>query len=370
MTNPRKNFLTGIFLVCALILIVGLVLFLRPMIGDQKQTLFVRFSNINKISVGTRVLFAGKAIGEVTAIREIQNARGTQLIDELGRLYFYELTLKIDSGVHVYNTDEITLQTSGLLGEKTIAIVPKTAGKGVYPQRLTDKKPFYANSVDPIENTFECISAIGDKINHILDSVKTWTDKNGTSTIQTLSNAVKEIEIFVRTVNQDQPQIKKMLYSLSGNMQNLQYLTDRSIQFLDTLSNAQGVLGKLINDPDLSNHFCAVISKFDILMDDINHYGLLFHQKKPWQRTREQRMTAFYALNSPMSFKTFAESELDLINTALVRLFLLTERLEEEAIQSPLKTVHFKKEVSDLKQRTEEISRKLNTYQQTLLIEP
>ncbi len=71
-------------------------------------------------------LFAGKPVGVVAAVNEISHARETQPSDELGRLYFYQLTLKIDSKVHVYSTDQITLQTSGLLGEISIGITPRT----------------------------------------------------------------------------------------------------------------------------------------------------------------------------------------------------------------------------------------------------
>ena len=139
MSNQLKNIMIGIFLIGAISVFVGIVFFLHPSVGDEKQTLYVRFSNINKINVGTRVLFAGKAVGEVTEINQIYHARETQPSDSLGRLFFYQLTLRVDSNVKVYNTDEISIQTSGLLGEKSIAIVPKAPPKGVTPERLTDK---------------------------------------------------------------------------------------------------------------------------------------------------------------------------------------------------------------------------------------
>ena len=75
MGEQTKNMLIGIFVVAACFLIVSLILFLKPSVGDGKQTLYVRFSNINKINVGTRVMFAGKPVGEVVAIDEIYNAR-------------------------------------------------------------------------------------------------------------------------------------------------------------------------------------------------------------------------------------------------------------------------------------------------------
>src|SRR3990172_11470882 len=78
MGEQTKNMLIGVFIIAACTLIVGLIMFLRPSVGDAKQTLYVRFSNINKVNIGTRVLFAGKAVGQVTKIDPIYHARETQ----------------------------------------------------------------------------------------------------------------------------------------------------------------------------------------------------------------------------------------------------------------------------------------------------
>lgn len=68
MNEQIKNMLIGLFVVIACSLIVGIILFIEPSVGDGKQKLIVRFSNINGISVGTRVVFAGKPVGEVVDI--------------------------------------------------------------------------------------------------------------------------------------------------------------------------------------------------------------------------------------------------------------------------------------------------------------
>src|SRR5689334_19466886 len=148
MGEQIKNMLIGIFAIAACLLIVWIILFLKPSVGDGKQILYVRFSDVNKIPIGTRVIFAGKPVGEVVAITSIADARTKPSSDILGHLYYYQLELKIDSHVKVYDTDEITVQTSGLLGEKSIAIIPKPVPKGIVPQVLTSKTVVYAKSVD------------------------------------------------------------------------------------------------------------------------------------------------------------------------------------------------------------------------------
>ena len=114
MLNQAKNMLIGFFVVIACGLIIAMILFVEPSIGDNKQTLYIRFSSVNGISLGTRVTLAGKPIGEIVDISTIPNAR-SQPSDELGNLYYYQLTAHIDSHIKVYTSDAINIQTTGLL---------------------------------------------------------------------------------------------------------------------------------------------------------------------------------------------------------------------------------------------------------------
>ena len=132
MTDKMKNILIGLFVAAAVTIMVAMVLFLEPRIGDGKKTFRVRFANVAGIIIGTRVTFAGKPVGEVVAIQEVKEAR-TEPSDETGRVYVYLLTLKVDSTVDIYNYDEIAIRTTGLMGEKSIAILPKLAPKGKRP---------------------------------------------------------------------------------------------------------------------------------------------------------------------------------------------------------------------------------------------
>ena len=65
MKEYGKNFSIGAFVITALSIIVATLLFLRPSIGNNEQKIWVRFSDIDKITVGTRVLFAGRPVGQV-----------------------------------------------------------------------------------------------------------------------------------------------------------------------------------------------------------------------------------------------------------------------------------------------------------------
>lgn len=393
MANSLKNFLIGLFLMAGIGIFVGLVLFLRPSVGDEKQTLFVRFSNINKINVGTRVLFAGKAVGTVTAINEIYHARETQPSDELGRLYFYQLTLKIDSNVHVYSTDEIMIQTSGLMGEKSIAIVPKTPAKGTFPEMITDKTPFYAESVDPIENTITRLSNIGDKLDDTVDLVKNWFEKNeeGLSVaISSFGSAMTQIDIATKALNEHDliPQLKEGTTALTSSLQkvdtildsmnqngvfenlgqavtNIKLASSSFDQVCQDITSGRGTFGRLMQNDDMYLRLSAIMSKADTMMNDINHYGILFHLNKGWQRTRTKQMALLSDLNTPAQFKDYFQTEIDQINTAMARLSMVIDKTQDEP-QKVTEDPKFRQDFAELLRKVKEMSDNLHLYNEQL----
>ncbi len=394
MKPSIKNFLIGLFLTSAFGALFGLVMFLRPSVGDEKQVLLVRFSNINKVGVGTRVLFAGKAVGAVTAIQEIHHARDTQPSDTLGRLYFYQLTLKIDSKVHVYSTDEISIQTSGLLGEKSIAIVPRAPPKDVTSELITDKSPIYAGSVDPLENTINQLSDVGEKLNATVDLVKTWFEQNESAishSISSFGSAMAQIDTAIATANEQQliPQMQQGAAALTSSMEkvdaalqnlsegavfenfgpvveNLKSITTSFEKISQDIATGQGTVGKLIQGEDLYLRMTAILNKADTLMNDVNHYGVLFHLNKGWQRTRTKRLNAMNALEDPVSFKTYFQTEMDQINTSMARISLLIDKAHQEEDSAVIENAKFKENFADLMRRVQEMSDTLHLYNEQL----
>lgn len=394
MNKSIKNFLIGLFLLGAIGIFVGLVMFLRPKVGDGKQTIYLRFSNINKINVGTRVMFAGKPVGVVAAVDEIYHARETQPSDELGRLYFYQLTLKIDSKVHVYSTDQISLQTSGLLGEKSIAIVPIAPPKGAVPEMLTEKTPVYAASVDPVENTFNRLSDIGEKLNETVDVIKDWFEGNQgniTQAVTSIGSAMTQMDTLTRSINEHQliPQMKEGSAALTASAQkidsalaqmtqdgvfenlgptvnNLKSVSTSFDKICQDMAAGQGTVGKLIQNNDLYLRMSAIMSKLDTLMNDVNHYGVLFHLNKGWQRTRVKRMSALNALETPSSFKSFFETEIDQINTSMARISMLIEKAKTDDNQKVLESGSFKENFAELMKQVTEMSNNLHLYNEQL----
>ncbi len=392
MSNSVKNVLVGSLVIISIAILLGLVMFLRPSVGDEKQTILIRFSDINRINIGTRVLFAGKAVGEVTAIQEIEKARETQPIDEIGQLYFYQLTLKIDSSVHIYSTDEISIKTSGLLGDKSIAIIPRIPPKGVTPNIITERTPFYAISIDPIENSFNRLSSIGEKMEATIDTINSWWIKNTpniSESIDSFDSAMKEIRLSFETINQEQfiEECKEGISTITSFFQK----TDRAMSHLEeaqffehigaashkiqlaaedisqicaTIAEGKGSIGALIEKDDAYLQLNSCMSKLNSVINDINHYGILFHLNKTWQRKRTKQIAAMEKLDTAAGLKEFFEEEIEEINSGMARLSMLMEKRENS-----LDPMLFKKTLAELMRQVSSLYNNIRLYNEQI-IEP
>ncbi|HSX12517.1 MAG TPA: MlaD family protein [Rhabdochlamydiaceae bacterium] len=332
MNESLKNFLIGLFVITALSLFVSTILFLRPSVGDMKQTVRVRFADISRISEGTRVLFAGKPVGEVVAIDMIEDARGAAS-DSLGRVYCYELTLKIDSSVEIFNTDDISSASAGLMGEKVISIVPKAISKTGPSQQIGDH-PIYADSIDNFEHAWAEMSELAQEMHSTFREVNKWLGKNG--------------EAMGTTVQKTNLVLHEMEKTLSG------------------INQGTGTLGRIMAGDELYLSVNAILTKLNTLMNDVNHYGVLFHLNKGWQRLRLQKANTINALNDPVTFKNYFTQEVDNINTAMGRLSMWIEKAEqnqEPILQSP----SFQKDFAELLRQAEELSSHLRFYNQQLM---
>jgi len=356
MNDKVKNMIVGLFVTVAIGLIVGIVLFIQPGTGDGGQILNVRFSNINGLGIGTRVLYAGKPIGEVNKIEMIPNARN-QPVDQLGQLYTYQLVLKVDSKTKIYTTDDITIATSGLLGEKSIAIIPKLPPKGVQPQLVTAKTPLYGDSVDGFQEAFHEISSLAEGVQTTIEKVNTWIDDNGYAlgqAIRSFDSAMEESTQFVKELNEQHvvASTKQMIdtigstfddiagiveemnqdgafTNLSASLRNFRAITENLAIVTDEIAEGKGTIGRLLMSDEFYLEVNAVVTKIETLMNDINNYGILFNYNKEWQRQRLSRANLMNALDTPQKFKAYFQEEVDSINAAMSRLSMLIKRADE-----------------------------------------
>lgn len=405
MKNKIKNVLIGLFVIAAIASGIILILFLKPSVGDGAKLLQVRFSNIAGIGIGTRVTLAGRPVGEVKSIEPIKDARH-DLVDELGRVYFYQLTLEVDSSVNVYNTDEITIQTTGLLGEKSIAIIPRPPKKGQQLKLITDQI-IYANSVESLENALFLISQLATHLNEAVDDIDQWFMENSedlSMAVRSFGDAMKQIDITLSDVNKEQlvcsikeavdgfainmrlmqdalTEVKdnEMVAKLDHILNNLSGTTDSlNTEGREIISNirlitqdlamGQGTLGQLLKNEELYLQLSAIFSKANTMMNDINHYGLLFQYDKHWQRSRTKRANLLNALNSSEQFRNYFQTEVDTISTALARISVLLEKAEDsKQRQCIMNNPNFRNDFADLLRRIESLANSVKLYNESLI---
>lgn len=394
MITQLKTMLIGLFVMVACGIVIGIILFIEPSIGDGKQVLNIRFSNINGLSVGTRVAFAGRPVGEVVSIDTIPNARN-QPHDELGNIYYYQLVAHIDSHIKVYTTDEIATQTSGLLGEKSIAIIPKPLPKGMQAKLATAATPFYANSVDPIESAFHQLSALSEKVEDAVEVIVKWVDENGAAlgdavrsfdkamsafgdTMITINeeNVIGDIKAAVQSFTSTSDSIQNVICQMeqAGVFENfgitMDHVKNASMSMdhiLGNLEEGKGTIGRLLSDDDFYLRLMSILTKVDTTMNDINHYGILFNLNKEWQRCRQKRASILNALETPNQFKDYFESEIDSINTAMARIAVLIEKAEQTPEkQRILESDLFRKDFADLLRKVNELLDNLKLYNEEL----
>ena len=393
MSDKLKNVLIGLFAMLAIVITIGIVMFLQPSIGDGKKTLNVRFSNIQGVSIGTRVTFAGKPIGEVAEISEVANARQDQK-DAFGRIYYYQLKLKIDSSINVYSSDIIAVQTTGLVGEKSIGITPRAKKNGERPYLLTNEIIF-AKSVDSFENTAQQISQLTDKIDVAVNSFNSWFDSNSnelTVALSSMSTLLQEINnqsvvsslnASINTFTSNMDHVNSVIENAKANhtfdkfnllVENLA-ITSTALssdgknilqnvkELSDNLTSNSSSLGKLINNENFYLNINAILSKANTLMNDINHYGLLFQYDKKWQRIRTKRANVLTALNSSKQFKSYFEKEIDGINTSLSRINRLVKKANTTKQKNRLiNSKRFKNDFATLLRNVENMMDNLKLY--------
>lgn len=427
MAASLKNILIGVFIIAAIGVIVFMLLFLHPSVGDNAKTLRVRFTDIDKVNIGTRVTFAGKPVGEVVSIQEIPDAR-TNRVGEAGDIYVYELVLKVDSGVDVFNSDIVSLRTSGLLGERNIEINPQPLKPGEKLEKV-ENKVIFAAQTSSVEDTMKQISELSQKfglvlddfhdlmsdikrreivdkvdksVNNVLevtetfnqpekwhqviDNIFTFSEKanqswrsvegclnnihNLTERAQkswtTVDNTLDHFQELSLRVNRSWTNVDYAIDDFHTSSRNLVAFTEAANQLIENTCRGKGTLGQLFVGDDLYLRLKSVLHKGEVVMDDINSYGLLFHLDKRWQRIQGKRLRLLEKLYNPCEFAKYFNQEMDQISASLSRVSMVLNESEcypQSLIYNPQFTQRF----GELLRRVEGVEETLKIYNEQII---
>lgn len=385
MADQLKNIMIGIFVIAAVAIIIFALMFLHPSVGDEKRVLRVLFANVDKISVGTRVTFAGKPVGEVAAINELKEAI-TERNPHDGVIYVYELILHVDSHVNVFNTDEISSRTSGLLGEKSVAIIPHPALPGE-SLRIVNDEVLFAVEVGTVEDAIKGFKDVSGKFDTALDSVNMlFTQIQDEQIVNKLGTALDNINEITAAINQPEnlsetvenihtlsnrilkswDTVDKTLDELAASSRNIHTITDDGKTIIAHVKKGQGTIGRLIMSDQLYLKLNSLFSKGETVLNDINHYGLLFNMDKGWQRLRARRLNLLVKLSTPQQFRNYFNDEIDQINTSLSRVYSIVE--QSQCNPSALfDNYEFQKVYAELLRRVTDTEEALKMYNQQLV---
>lgn len=382
MADQVKNLMIGLFVTAAAGIIIFILMFLHPKIGDEARIIHVRFSDIDKITIGTRVTYAGRPVGEVVDIQEIEEGRSGKT-DEGGHVYIYDLTLNVDSSVKVFNTDEVGQRTSGLLGEKNIDITPIAPQPG---QELIeiDGNIIYAKQAGTVEETFKEFKEAADKLEAALSSATDILDRiRNNKVVEKITAVVDHIEEITAAL--DKPDelaeiilnVQKFSKSINGSWVNvdkfIKDIDDAALSITATMGDGRGLFekinrgegsfGKLFSNDDFYLRTSSIMSKLETIFDDVNHYGLLFHSDKGWQRLRARRLNLLQKLSSPQEFRNYFNDEINQISTSLSRVYMVLNAVETSSCCGDvMQDKEFTKVFADLMRRVTMLEEEVRMY--------
>jgi len=395
MPDQAKNIAIGLFVLAACAIVVFIILFLHPRTGDEAKVFHIRFSDIDKINVGSRVTFAGKSVGEVKEIREVRDSR-TGHTDEDGNVYPYELTIVVDSGITLYSTDEVILRTSGLLGERSVSIIPIAPPIGVKPQLITKDIVVYAANAGSLEDTMKVFKSVAHKVNETLDeAINVFHEIKRDQVVENIAGAVKNVNDITGSLNHPQ-KWDEMLNNFHDFSKHIDHFAERLLKSWDAVDTAlaevnktvanttaitddgkviiakvrkgEGTAGKILVSDDLYLRLVSVLNKVETIGDDVNHYGLLFQTDKGWQRLRARRMNLLSKLSSPQEFRNYFNDEVDQISTSLSRVSMVLEKTEQYPSAYPLiEDKEFSKVFAELLRRISGLEEELRMYNTQLV---
>ncbi len=329
MPDRIKNLLIGIFVFTAIGVIICMLLFIHPYIGDEAQNIRVLFADIDKVNVGTRVLFAGKPVGEVTVINEVPDAI-IYRAQHGGDIYPYELILAIDSSIKVYTTDKIVLRTAGLLGERSVAIDPVPLKPGQKLKLVTKNEIMYSEKVGTVEDTFKEFKDVAARLDLLLDKIH--------SAFVTLDE-------------------KKAWENIGDAIDNMN-------QIIANVKEGKGTAGKIFSNDELYLNTMALLGKGETILDDINHYGILFQNDKGWQRLRARRMNLLEKLSTPQEFRNYFNDEINQIQTSLARVSMV---MDKSAQCNLIEDKEFTKVYIELMRRVTALEEEIRMYNTQLV---
>lgn len=251
----------GIFIVVALILFAGGVIFM----GDKtkmfvpKGKLSVVMTDVAGLKVGAPVWLAGVDVGLVQDIHFEAPEKNNEV----------EVILEVDRDAlrKIGKDSVITVKTRGLLGEKYVDITPSRFYSEAPETRL------YGTSVTKLDDVMVKAGSAFDRVNKLMDTMDRGEGTLGrfAKDPRLYDNLVQlsgELRTFVNTVNRGEGTLGRLARS-PAPYERLMSILDRADQTLKAVQTNNSTLHELIYNRELYDRLVTLADKSTKAADDV-----------------------------------------------------------------------------------------------------
>ena len=179
--------------------------------------------------------------------------------------------------------------------------------------------------------------------------------------------SLKEIMSNIKTFSADLGSLNNSFKQLAKAGGNIEKTSDLAYKIMENVHNGKGSLGKIVSSDDFYLNLQSILNKSQVLMNDINHYGLLFHHDKNWQRERAKRINFLTNLETPREFQNYFEEEVGSIETSFSRISTVLKKVQGKPMSTISLQADFKNGFADLLRQVKTLMGQLEEFNQEAL---
>ncbi|MDA9648577.1 MlaD family protein [Flavobacteriaceae bacterium] len=287
--NLSREVKTAILILgCIIIFIFGFSYLKGTSLLNKEKTLHALYDDIEGLVVGANVTISGLNVGKVKEIDFDEN------YDKI------KVTFSIREDLSFSNQSVAQLYEAGLIGGKSIAVIPKYDPKNIIQNHdvlPSDVKPGLTELVNqqiaPLQDKIEGLLTSADSLFAGVSNVMNFeTQNNLKSALEGLSSTISNINDLSSNMNRivetNEKALNKTLNNLGDVSSNLSRLTDSLNQMplnatvknfestsaklkiiISRLESGEGSMGMILNDKTLYDNLINSSEALDVLLTDL-----------------------------------------------------------------------------------------------------
>ncbi|OGW80411.1 MAG: hypothetical protein A3C47_05030 [Omnitrophica bacterium RIFCSPHIGHO2_02_FULL_51_18] len=239
MKKESLEWKVGLFVFLALVSLTMLVVRAGDFYLKPGYSIRLVFNHVQGIDKGSPVKLAGVNVGELTSISAVRNEIGETKVETVARIH---------QGVYIENDAEVRINSTGMLGEKYVEILPGTAGS----QTASEGSVLVGMPPVGMEKITESGSRLLDKLQVTADSINSVvTDPEFKSSVKNTfskaSNTFGHAEVVAKNLMEATEDIKDAAKSA------------RII--LARLRDGEGTVGRLLKEDVIAKDLEAFVKE-------------------------------------------------------------------------------------------------------------